>query len=134
MVAPKASLSIQQFITLTFLSHISYILYNMDIKIVNYKTALGKEPFDDWLAMLDASERAIIRARINRIRLGNFGDHHTINGAKGVFELRLDHGPGYRIYFGRKANIVVILLIGGTKRTQTRDIKKAKQYWDDYRE
>jgi len=51
---------------------------------------------------------------------------------KGILELRIDHGPGYRVYFAKKSNTVVLLLIGGTKRTQQRDIEKAKEYWNDY--
>ena len=74
--------------------------------------------------------RAKIRVRLNRIRLGNFGDCKSVGG--GVSELRIPHGPGYRVYFGRKDNMVVILLYGGDKKTQSRDIELAQTYWDDY--
>ena len=68
--------------------------------------------------------------RLNRIRLGNFGDCKGVGS--GVSELRVPHGPGYRVYFGRKGNTVVILLYGGDKKTQSKDIALAQKYWDDY--
>lgn len=71
-----------------------------------------------------------MRARLNRIRLGNFGDCKGVGG--GVEELRIDFGPGYRVYFGREGSFVVILLCGGDKRSQARDILIAQQYWREY--
>ena len=68
--------------------------------------------------------------RLNRLQLGNFGDAKSAGG--GVHELRLDFGPGYRIYFGQDGKIVVILLCGGDKRSQQRDIAKAGTYWASY--
>jgi putative addiction module killer protein len=75
--------------------------------------------------------RARIRVRLNRIRLGNFGDCKAV--AEGVMELRMDFGPGYRVYFGQDGDVLVILLCGGDKRTQMRDIVTAKQYWQSYK-
>ena len=73
-------------------------------------------PFSDWLASLkDARAVGIVRARLNRIRLGNFGDCKSVGG--GVEELRIDIGPGYRVYYGREGSLVVILLCGGSKGT-----------------
>ena len=69
--------------------------------------------------------------RLERIKLGNLGDFRSVG--EGVCELRIDYGPGYRVYFGRIGNIIVILLLGGDKSTQNRDIKKAIEYWIDYR-
>jgi putative addiction module killer protein len=66
--------------------------------------------------------------------LGNFGDCKLIKGGEGVSELRIDYGPGYRIYFGKDKATIVALLIGGNKGSQTRDIAKAKRYWLDYKE
>jgi putative addiction module killer protein len=87
--------------------------------------------FSDWLASLkDARAVGIVRARLNRIRLGNFGDCKPVGG--GVEELRIDFGPGYRVYYGREGSLVVILLCGGSKRTQTRDILRAHRYWKEY--
>jgi putative addiction module killer protein len=63
---------------------------------------------------------------------GNLGDHHPIQSAKGICEIRLDVGAGYRIYYGREGNTIIVLLVGGSKRTQIRDIEKAKRYWQDY--
>ena len=64
--------------------------------------------------------------------LGNFGDCHPIKESNGISEIRFDIGAGYRIYYGKQKNTVIILLVGGNKKTQTRDIEKAKQYWQDY--
>lgn len=102
------------------------------ITIEYYVTDTGKVPFEEWLESLDKPVRAIIRSRLARIMLGNFGDCHPIQGAKGISEIRLDIGPGYRIYYGKQENTIIILLIGGSKRTQARDIEKAKRYWQDY--
>lgn len=65
--------------------------------------------------------------------MGNFGDAKIIQNAEGIWELRIDYGPGYRIYFGKDGKTVVILLIGGEKKSQNRDIRKAKQYWLEYK-
>lgn len=75
---------------------------------------------------------AVIRARINRLELGNFGDCKSVGA--GVLELRVSFGPGYRVYFGRDGNTVVVLLYGGDKGSQTRDILKAKLFWKEYKD
>ena len=72
----------------------------------------------------------IVRARLNRIRLGNFGDCKPVGG--GGEALRIDFGPGYRVYVGRDGSLVVILLCGGSKGTQARDILRARRYWNEY--
>ena len=88
-------------------------------------------PFTRWLASLkDARGVAIVRARLNRIRLGNFGDSKSVG--RGVEELRIDFGPGYRVYYGREGTLAVILLCGGDKRTQARDILTAQKNWKEY--
>jgi putative addiction module killer protein len=97
-----------------------------------YTTEDGDAPFSNWLNRLrDAQGRAIVRTRLARIRLGNFGDCKAVGD--GVFEFRIDFGPGYRVYFGQEGNRLVILLCGGDKRTQSKDIAKAKKFWSDYR-
>jgi putative addiction module killer protein len=68
--------------------------------------------------------------RLERVEMGNLGDHRGVG--EGVFELRIDLGPGYRVYFGEDGERLVILLIAGTKRTQRRDIEAAKQFWRNY--
>jgi len=100
--------------------------------IRTYLTPDAQAPFDEWLNNLkDARTRGIIRARLNRVRLGNLGDCSSVGD--GVFELRIDHGPGYRVYYGQEGTQLVILLCGGDKSSQNRDILKAKVYWADYR-
>ena len=85
-----------------------------------------------WLNSLnDRSARARIRVRLNRVRLGNFGDCRPVG--KGVNELRVDYGPGYRVYYGRSKTAIVILLCGGSKRSQSKDIPLAQAYWADYK-
>jgi len=97
-----------------------------------YVTSDGKNPFRKWLRGLrDARVRARIRVRLNRIRLGNFGNAKSVGG--GVSELVIPYGPGYRVYFARTGHTIVLLLCGGDKSTQTRDISTAKEYWLDYK-
>lgn len=97
-----------------------------------YVTVDGRSPFTEWLASLqDGKTRAKIRVRLDRVSLGNFGDCHSVG--EGVQELRIDYGPGYRVYFGQLGSAIVLLLCGGDKSTQTKDIDLAKHYWNDYR-
>lgn len=101
----------------------------IDIKI--YETAAGKRPFEIWLKGLkEIHTRAKILNRLDRLKLGNFGDCKTLN--EGVCELRIHYGPGIRIYYGRIENKVILLLCGGDKDSQDRDIAKAKEYLKDY--
>ena len=102
------------------------------IKTIIYATSNHKEPFSEWFIDLDKQAKSIILARLERIPLGDLGDCKSIGN--GVSELRIHHGPGYRIYFGKRGNTLVILLIGGNKGTQSRDIAKATRYWLDYKE
>jgi putative addiction module killer protein len=100
-------------------------------RILNwYQTEEETEPALDWLRKLrDAKGRGVIRTRLNRIQSGNFGNCEPIGD--GVHELKIDFGPGYRIYFGEDGDSV-ILLSAGDKNTQDRDIRDAKRYWSDY--
>ncbi|MBR8833591.1 MAG: type II toxin-antitoxin system RelE/ParE family toxin [Stigonema ocellatum SAG 48.90 = DSM 106950] len=101
-------------------------------EIRNYLTEDGKNPFDEWLdALQDRRGKAKIRARLDRVEDGNLGDYKSVG--EGVFELRIDHGSGYRIYFGSEGSKIIILLCGGDKSTQSQDICRAKEYWEDYR-
>ena len=92
----------------------------------------GSCPFDDWMESLrDQRAKARIRARIARVRLGNLGSCEPVG--RGVLELKIDYGPGYRVYFGQKGTTLVILLCGGDKSSQTEDIRRAIEYWEDYK-
>jgi putative addiction module killer protein len=100
-------------------------------EVVYYSTKEGKLPFRDWFfGLRDADARARITVRLNRLALGLMGDWKSVQ--EGVYELRVDYGPGYRVYFGQDGPKVVLLLCGGDKRTQDRDIRSAKKYWQDY--
>jgi putative addiction module killer protein len=91
----------------------------------------GSSPFDLWLDDLrDNEARSRIRLRLRRVALGNLGDYKPVG--EGVYELRLDYGPGYRVYFGQEGNTIVVLLCGGDKRSQNQDITQAKKYWANY--
>lgn len=100
--------------------------------IVIYERSNGKCPFQEWLHNLkDIKGRAAIRARIERVGLGNLGDCKSVGD--GVSELRISYGPGYRVYFGQEGSKLVVLLCGGDKSTQKRDITKAKELWEEYK-
>ncbi len=93
----------------------------------------GDAPYSRWINCLaDLKGRAKIRERIARVRLGNIGDCEPVG--EGVSELRIHYGPGYRIYFGQEESKIVVLISGGSKRTQKKDIKTAKLLWKDYQE
>jgi putative addiction module killer protein len=95
-----------------------------------YVDSVGRIPFRDWLAGLDLTTRARVQARILRFEGGNLGDHKEVGG--GVWEARLDFGPGYRVYLGRRGRELVLLLTGGDKRSQKRDLSRAREFWRDY--
>ena len=98
-----------------------------------YRDPNGREPFTEWLKLLrDRTTRKRIQARIDRIESGNLGDHKSVGD--GIFELRSQFGPGYRIYFGEVDNTIILLLCGGDKSSQDRDIEWAKDYWQEYKE
>jgi len=98
----------------------------------NYVLPNGTEPIVEWLeALQDIKGRAKIRARINQLRAGNPGQFNVV--APGIMEMKLDYGPGYRIYFARVGNKMMLLLCGGDKSTQRADIKKATDYLSDYK-
>ncbi len=100
-------------------------------ELLNYVTEDGRCPFEDWLMGLrDVAGRAIVRKRLNRVRVGNLGNTRSLG--EGVWELKIDFGPGYRVYFGEDGPKLVVLLVGGDKGSQEQDISKAKEYWNDY--
>jgi len=108
-------------------------VFNTPKEIVVFRTSNGRVPFEEWLDDLD-DKRAVARvlARLARVRQGNLGDCKPVG--EGVSELRVDYGPGYRVYFGQKGRTLVVLLCGGDKRTQDRDIRLAKEFWCEFKE
>jgi len=101
-------------------------------EIRHYVTANGADLFARWLeGLADRQARARIKTRIDRASLGNFGDCEP--AGEGVSELRVDWGPGYRVYFARVGKLILLLLCGGDKRTQQRDIENAKTCLQDYK-
>lgn len=101
-----------------------------DIRL--YKTAEGKPPFKEWLGSLKSLKiQTIVEKGVNKIRCGLLTSNNSRSVGSGVFELKIDYGSGYRVYFGQTESAVV-LLCGSDKGTQNQDIQKAKEYWADY--
>lgn len=98
------------------------------MKVCYYITQDKRKPFTEWLdGLRDVRGRGIIRARINRLKLGNFGDCRSVGD--GVYELKIDFGAGYRVYYAMSGKEIVLILCGGTKSTQQADINKAIEFW-----
>ncbi|OYY58990.1 MAG: addiction module protein [Polynucleobacter sp. 35-46-207] len=103
----------------------------MRLKI--YTDAQGNAPFERWLhGLKDIQARARIRARLARVEVGNLGDCKNLR--EGIQELRLDYGPGYRVYLSRQGDEIVLLLSGSDKSDQDRVIKQAIKYLEDWKE
>lgn len=102
----------------------------MEIRL--YADSSGKCPFEEWLGRLkDIKVRTRIRARIVRLETGNFGDCKSLRD--GIQEIRIDYGPGYRVYLSRQGKVIVLLLCGSDKRDQDRAIEKAIDYLKDWK-
>lgn len=100
-------------------------------EIRHYLTKNDKDVFMEWRRQLrDTTARVAVDRRINRMELGNFGDHRFCQD--GVWELRIDVGKGYRVYYAVAGAQVILLLCGGDKRTQDADIDRACEYWTDW--
>lgn len=97
----------------------------------DYLDEKGTAPYRTWLDSLSIADQVIIEARLARVRQGALGDCESVGD--GVVELRIHEGPGFRVYFGQDGPTLVILLVGGTKRKQQKDIKTARKYWADYK-
>ena len=97
--------------------------------VLEYLSRDGVSLYRRWLDTLDLSVRARVQARVLRFELGNPGDHKQIGG--GVWEARLDFGRGYRLYFGKLGPDTIVLVLGGDKGSQRRDIEVAKRAWAD---
>jgi putative addiction module killer protein len=103
----------------------------MTFEIRRYITADRNDRFGEWFdTLVDRQAQARVRARIDRLERGLFGDVQPCG--EGVWELRIDWGPGYRVYYARSGKQIILLLLGGDKRKQQGDIKQAKEYWRDY--
>jgi putative addiction module killer protein len=103
------------------------------MEIRHYLTAAGRDPYQEWLDKLkDLTGRVAIQRRVDRVATGNFGEHKALQ--EGVWELKMDIGPGYRVYYAMESTTIVLLLCGGVKRTQAADIEKAVRYWHDYQQ
>lgn len=103
------------------------------IELRRYQTASGRDVIGEWLSGLkDTRTQAKILSRIDRLSLGNFGDCKSLGA--GLFELRIDWGPGYRVYYAIAGRACVLLLCGGDKRKQSADIRRAGEYLNDFRE
>lgn len=100
-------------------------------EIRHYLTTDEKDIYLDWLRELrDVTAKIAVNRRVTRIELGNFGDHKFCRD--GVWELRIDVGAGYRVYYAVSGKEIVLLLCGGDKRTQDADIDRACGYWQDW--
>ncbi|PZP38546.1 MAG: addiction module protein [Pseudomonas fluorescens] len=96
-----------------------------------YLTSLGKSPFEEWFSSLDSQAAAKVAVAITRLSQGHMSNVKGVGA--GVHEYRIDWGPGYRVYFGKDGDTLVILLVGGTKKNQQKDIEAAQAYWHDYK-
>lgn len=103
------------------------------IKTSVYKTSSGKEPLSEWLETLEFQTQVTLSTRLTRVRSGNTGSCKPLKGYAGIYEIVIDCGPGYRIYYGQETLSYFILLFGGEKKSQKRDIKKAYHYWIDHK-
>lgn len=103
----------------------------MDYQIEVYKKASGVIPFDRWFEGLrDTKTKSVVLSRLDRVSLGNFGDSKYVD--EGICELRINYGPGYRIYFAKSGTSIVLFLCAGNKSSQQKDIALAKKYLLDY--
>jgi len=104
----------------------------MTIEVIDYLTPEGRDPYAEWLgALADRQARARVSVRVLRMAAGNFGDCKALSD--GVWELRINHGPGYRVYYARAGERLILLLVGGDKRRQQADIGAAVEYWKDWK-
>lgn len=101
------------------------------IEISEYLDDRGRSPFGRWFDSLDASAAVRVRTSLARMEAGNLSNIRGVGN--GVLECRINVGPGYRVYFGRDGDTLIVLLGGGTKTRQQRDIDDARQLWQEYR-
>ena len=104
----------------------------MRITLREYLDEAGRSPFGRWFDGLDSTAAAKVSAALVRMEQGNFSSVKGVGG--GVFEYRIDFGPGYRVYFGKDGDTLVILICGGTKKRQAQDVTRAKERWGEYKQ
>jgi len=107
------------------------MLPSKTLELLHYLTADGKSPFAVWFEGLDAIASAKVSRALVRLEQGHMSNVKSVG--EGVLEYRIHWGPGYRVYFGRDGHVLVILLTGGTKQRQQKDIQSAKECWADYK-
>jgi len=107
------------------------VLPSVLVELRYYLTADGRSSFEKWFLSLDSAAAAKVSVALVRLEAGNISNVKAVG--EGVLEYRIDWGPGYRVYFGRDGAVLVILLTGGTKRRQSRNIETAKAMWADYK-
>ena len=104
----------------------------MKVEIREYLDSAGRSPFGRWFEDLDATAAAKVTTALARVEQGNFSNVKGVGA--GVFEYRIDFGPGYRVYFGKDGDILVIVVGGGTKKRRAQDIALALERWGDYKQ
>jgi putative addiction module killer protein len=100
------------------------------MELRNYVSPDGHDAFDEWFVSLDPQAKAKVAVQLVRMKNGNFSNVKSVG--EGVLEKKIDWGPGYRIYFGKDGKTLIILLGGGSKARQSRDIKNAWERWEEY--
>ena len=100
------------------------------MELRTYRDASGRSRFEDWFARLDPIAQGRVSVALTCLEQGNLSNAKAVGG--GVLEYRIDFGPGYRLYFGRDGQVLIIMLAGGQKRRQQRDIDAAIAFWEDY--
>ena len=103
-----------------------------ELTVVYYLAPDGGTPFEEWFQLLERAERAKVAVALDRLAAGNFSNVKPVGA--GVLEVRIHYGPGYRVYFGRDGDHIIVLLGGGTKQRQERDINAARHAWRDYKD
>ncbi|SRR5665213_932800 len=102
-----------------------------------YERPDGKKPFGEWYSALiskDATTAAKVGKYLSRLEQGNWSNAKILSGGQGVWEMVIDAGPGYRVYFAQAGNTIVLLLLGGSKKEQQKDIQRAIELWDEFKE
>lgn len=102
------------------------------VELHEYLNVDGRSPFREWRGKLDPEARRRVSTSLYRVALGNFSNTKSVGA--GIFECKINFGPGYRVYFGKDGEEIVILLGGGTKQRQQNDISMAVARWEDYKQ